>query len=74
VQGRPLQPLPEHEVLRHAASRATTIAVTDIAPARLAVARRNGATATLDALEDLDAAEDFDALLDCSGVPSSSES
>lgn len=49
---------------------ATTIAVTDIAPARLAVARRNGATATLDAREDLDAAQDFDAFLDCSGVPS----
>jgi L-iditol 2-dehydrogenase len=49
---------------------ATTVAVTDIAPARLAVARRNGATATLDAREDLAAGQDFDAFLDCSGVPS----
>jgi L-iditol 2-dehydrogenase len=55
---------------------ATTIVVTDIAPARLAVARRNGATATLaaredlDAPEDLNASQDFDAFLDCSGVPS----
>ena len=48
----------------------TTIVVTDIAPARLAVARRNGATATLDAREDLGAPQDFDAFLDCSGVPS----
>jgi L-iditol 2-dehydrogenase len=49
---------------------ATTIVVADIAPARLAVARRNGATATLNAREALDATEDFDAFLDCSGIPS----
>jgi L-iditol 2-dehydrogenase len=49
---------------------ATTIVVTDIAPARLAVARRNGATATLDARDSLSAAKDVDAFLDCSGIPS----
>jgi L-iditol 2-dehydrogenase len=49
---------------------ATTIAVTDIAPHRLAAAARNGATLTLDARDGQGPAQDFDAFLDCSGAPS----
>ena len=48
---------------------ATTIAVTDIAPHRLAAALRNGATLALDA-RDGPAGTEFDAFLDCSGAPS----
>jgi L-iditol 2-dehydrogenase len=48
---------------------ATTIAVTDIAPHRLAAALRSGATLALDA-RDGPAGTEFDAFLDCSGAPS----
>jgi L-iditol 2-dehydrogenase len=48
---------------------ATTIAVTDIAPHRLAAARRSGATLALDARDGLAAGAEFDAFLDCSGAP-----
>jgi L-iditol 2-dehydrogenase len=48
---------------------ATTIVVTDIAPHRLAVAERNGATAVLPAAEVRAAGQDFDAFIDCSGAP-----
>jgi L-iditol 2-dehydrogenase len=49
---------------------AATIVVTDIAAPRLAVAMRNGATATIDARDELGTTGDFDAFLDCSGVTS----
>ena len=49
---------------------ATTVAVTDVAPHRLAAAKRNGATAALPAEDLPGAAEDFDAFIDCSGAPS----
>jgi len=48
---------------------ATTIAVTDIAPHRLAAAERSGATLTLDAREEALADREFDAFIDCSGAP-----
>jgi L-iditol 2-dehydrogenase len=48
---------------------ATTIAVTDIAPHRLAAAERSGATLTLDARSQESAGQDFDAFIDCSGAP-----
>jgi L-iditol 2-dehydrogenase len=48
---------------------ATTIAVTDIAPHRLAAAARNGATMTFDARDEHDPGPVFDAFLDCSGAP-----
>jgi len=48
---------------------ATTIAVTDIAPHRLAAALRNGATMALDARDPAGPGQDFDAFLDCSGAP-----
>jgi L-iditol 2-dehydrogenase len=48
---------------------ATTIAVTDLAPHRLAAARRSGATLALDAREGLPAGAEFDAFVDCSGAP-----
>jgi L-iditol 2-dehydrogenase len=47
---------------------ATTIAVTDIAPHRLAAARRSGATLALPAAELPGAGLDFDAFIDCSGA------
>lgn len=49
---------------------ATTIVVTDVAPHRLAAARRNGASATLHASDAPGAAGDFDAFIDCSGATS----
>jgi L-iditol 2-dehydrogenase len=49
---------------------ASTIVVTDVAPARLATAALNGATATLDARDGAEIPADFDAFLDCSGIPS----
>jgi L-iditol 2-dehydrogenase len=48
---------------------ATTIAVTDIAPHRLAAALRNGATVALDARDPAGPGQEFDAFLDCSGAP-----
>jgi L-iditol 2-dehydrogenase len=48
---------------------ATTIAVTDIAPHRLAAALRNGATVALEAGDAAAAGTEFDAFLDCSGAP-----
>ena len=48
---------------------ATTIAVTDIAPHRLAAALRNGATLALDPRDGTGPGQDFDAFLDCSGAP-----
>jgi L-iditol 2-dehydrogenase len=47
---------------------ATTIAVSDIAPHRLAAAERNGATAVLAASDVAGAGQDFDAFIDCSGA------
>jgi L-iditol 2-dehydrogenase len=52
------------------ASGATTIVVTDLAEDRLAVARRNGATATALATAAGAADQEFDAFIDCSGAPS----
>jgi L-iditol 2-dehydrogenase len=49
---------------------ATTIAVTDIAPHRLAAALRHGATLALDAGDGPAAGLEFDAFVDCSGAPS----
>jgi L-iditol 2-dehydrogenase len=49
---------------------ATTIAVTDIAPHRLAAALRNGATVALEAGDAPAAGTEYDAFLDCSGAPS----
>jgi L-iditol 2-dehydrogenase len=49
---------------------ATTIAVTDIAPHRLAAALRNGATLALEAGDGAAAGLEFDAFVDCSGAPS----
>ncbi|HEX5287842.1 MAG TPA: NAD(P)-dependent alcohol dehydrogenase [Streptosporangiaceae bacterium] len=48
---------------------ATTIAVTDLAPERLAAALRNGATRALAAGDAAAAGTEFDAFLDCSGAP-----
>jgi L-iditol 2-dehydrogenase len=49
---------------------ATTIVMTDIAPHRLAAARRNGASAALLATAASDLGADFDAFIDCSGAAS----
>ena len=49
---------------------ATTIAVSDVAPHRLAAAEANGATAALLAADVPAAGQDFDAFIDCSGAPS----
>jgi L-iditol 2-dehydrogenase len=48
---------------------ATTIAVSDIAPHRLAAAERNGATVVLAAADVPGGCRDFDAFIDCSGAP-----
>jgi L-iditol 2-dehydrogenase len=48
---------------------AATIAVTDIAPHRLAAALRHGATLALEAGGDAAAGLEFDAFVDCSGAP-----
>jgi L-iditol 2-dehydrogenase len=49
---------------------ASAIAVSDVAPHRLAAAKRSGATAALPAADVSGIGREFDAFIDCSGAPS----
>ena len=52
-----------------AASGATDVVVSDISPVRLALARRLGATTTVDPSRTVDPLPEVDVLLECSGAP-----